>query len=44
LSPHIIDELTGHAIRSETMGRYGKRYGVTVLKEAVEMIPSIKGN
>ena len=44
VSPHVIDELTGHAIRGESMGRYGKRYGVTVLKEAVEKIPLIKGN
>ena len=43
VSPHVIDELTGHAIRGESMGRYGKRYGVTVLKEAVEKIPTIKG-
>lgn len=42
VSPHVIDELTGHAIRGESMGRYGKRYGVTVLKEAVEKIPTIK--
>ncbi len=27
----LIDELTGHAIQGETMGRYGKRYGVKIL-------------
>jgi integrase len=32
----LIDELTGHALQGETMGRYGKRYNVDVLyKEAV---------
>ena len=32
----IIDELTGHAVQGETMGRYGKRYPVeTLYKEAV---------
>ncbi len=32
----LIDELTGHAIQGETMGRYGKRYSVEVLySEAV---------
>ena len=32
----IIDELTGHAVQGETMGRYGKRYSVEVLyREAV---------
>ncbi len=27
----LIDELTGHAIQGETLGRYGKRYSVKVL-------------
>ncbi|MBI9087969.1 MAG: tyrosine-type recombinase/integrase [Desulfobacterium sp.] len=27
----LIDELTGHALQGETMGRYGKRYSVRVL-------------
>ncbi|WP_321495106.1 site-specific integrase [uncultured Desulfobacter sp.] len=27
----LIDELTGHALQGETMGRYGKRYTVEVL-------------
>lgn len=32
----LIDELTGHALQGETMGRYGKRYNVDVLyREAV---------
>ncbi len=32
----LIDELTGHAIQGETMGRYGKRYSISVLyNEAV---------
>ncbi|WP_320043511.1 site-specific integrase [uncultured Desulfobacter sp.] len=32
----LIDELTGHALQGETMGRYGKRYNVEVLyREAV---------
>jgi hypothetical protein len=36
--PTVIDEVTGHAVSGESMNRYGKRYGVTVLKEAVETI------
>ena len=32
----LIDELTGHALQGETMGRYGKRYKSEVLyNEAV---------
>nr|WP_321401595.1 hypothetical protein [uncultured Desulfobacter sp.] len=27
----IIDELTGHAVKGETMDRYGKRYPVETL-------------
>ena len=44
VNANVIDELTGHAIRGETMGRYGKRFGVDILKEAVAKIPTIKGN
>ena len=42
VNSHVIDELTGHAISGETMGRYGKRFGIDILKEAVEKIPTIK--
>jgi len=36
ITESLIDELTGHALQGETMGRYGKRYKVDVLyKEAV---------
>jgi integrase len=33
----LIDELTGHAIQGETMGRYGKRYEIKVLFEEAVM-------
>ena len=43
VNPHVIDELTGHAISSVTMGIYGKPFGVDILKEFIEKIPTIKG-
>jgi integrase len=33
----LIDELTGHVIQGETMGRYGKRYEIKVLFEEAVM-------
>jgi integrase len=33
----LIDELTGHAIQGETMGRYGKRYEIKVLFDEAVM-------
>ena len=33
ISPYLIDELTGHAIEGETMGRYGKRFPAKTLYE-----------
>ena len=44
VNANVIDEITGHASKGETMGRYGKRFGVDILKEAVAKIPTIKGN
>jgi len=33
----LIDELTGHVIQGETMGRYGKRYEIKILFEEAVM-------
>jgi integrase len=33
----LIDELTGHALQGETMGRYGKRYAVRVMYDEAVM-------
>lgn len=39
IDPFMIHELDGHTIKSETMGRYGKRYRPEILlKEAIEKI------
>lgn len=39
VDPYMIHELDGHAIDSETMGRYGKRYPPAILLEnAVQLI------
>ncbi|MFT5727900.1 MAG: integrase [Desulforhopalus sp.] len=39
IDPFMIHELDGHAINSETMGRYGKRFTPEILlKEAIEKI------
>lgn len=39
VDPFMIHELDGHAIDSETMGRYGKRYTPEILlREAIEKI------
>ena len=39
VDPFMIHELDGHAIGSETMGRYGKRYTPEILlREAIEKI------
>ena len=42
VNPTVIDEYTGHAVKSESMGRYCKRFNIEVLKEAVDKIPTIK--
>jgi len=42
VNPTVIDEYTGHAVKGESMGRYGKRFNIEVLKEAVDKIPTIK--
>ena len=42
MNPTVIDEYTGHAVKGESMGRYGKRFNIEVLKEAVDKIPTIK--
>ena len=36
VTPTIIDELTGHAVYGESMGRYGKRYKPQVLAKTIE--------
>jgi integrase len=39
VDPFMIHELDGHAINSETMGRYGKRYTPEILlREAIDKI------
>jgi len=38
VDPYMIHELDGHAIDSETMGRYGKRFTPEILLKAVEKI------
>lgn len=39
VDPFILHELDGHTIKSETMGRYGKRFTADILlKEAIEKI------
>ncbi|NLI76794.1 MAG: site-specific integrase [Candidatus Riflebacteria bacterium] len=36
--PHVLAELLGHRIEGMTMGRYGKKFNVSVLLDAVKLV------
>ncbi len=39
VAEHIVAELVGHSKRGLTYGRYGKRVGIALLKEKIELVP-----
>ena len=38
VDPVMISELVGHAVKSMTMGRYGKRYNAGALLDAIKKV------
>ncbi|MFM1662677.1 site-specific integrase [Aeromonas salmonicida] len=40
VAEHVVAELAGHSKNSLTFGRYGKRLGIALLREKIELIPS----
>jgi hypothetical protein len=38
VSREITDELTGHIVEGESFGRYGKKYSISILFDAVKKV------